>query len=240
MSDYDRGPERPERPLAFDPRRPVRGAGPVPLTLIVSAVVLLGLIGAAAYIYRGGIGRAKAPPVEVGAPLGDFKSPAPPGAAANDATAGLVIYRTGAPPPQASNAASPVFAPPPEQPQPRPVEAAGAPPPPPPPPAVAVHAASQPSALGALADAVANRPASEGAGWAQIGAFSSPALARKGWTAIARFAPAAMAGRGEKVEPVKKGGATFYRTYITGFESGAAAQRFCERLRAASRPCLVK
>ena len=40
MSDHDRGPYTPpsEPPLAFDPRRPVRGAGPVPVTLIVSAL----------------------------------------------------------------------------------------------------------------------------------------------------------------------------------------------------------
>ena len=43
MSDHDRGPYTPpsER-LSFDPREPVRSGGPAPVTLIVSALILIG------------------------------------------------------------------------------------------------------------------------------------------------------------------------------------------------------
>src|SRR5580698_9238933 len=98
MSDYERGPYTPpsEQPLSFDPRRPVRGAGPVPVTLIISAVVLIGLVGAVAFVYRGGIRHPSQAPAQVGTPVGDYKSPAPPEAASNDAAAGLVIEKTDA------------------------------------------------------------------------------------------------------------------------------------------------
>jgi hypothetical protein len=272
MSDYDRGPyaSSSEPPLAFDPRRPVRGAGPVPATLIISVLILAGLVGGVAFIYRGGIRHGSGAPGQVGAPLGDIKAPAPAQTPDNAATAGLTIYKTGAPP-VADNQAAPTFAASPEQPRPRPGEtgaapaaappaaaAAGPPSPPLPPTAKAAKPAAQPSAIASLADAAANRPATKamagkpakpadqaaapptGAGWVQIGAFSSTALAEKGWSDIARFAPAAMAGKGKNVEPVAKGGGTVYRTYITGFASKAAATSFCDKLKAAGKSCFVK
>ena len=49
-----------------------------------------------------------------------------------------------------------------------------------------------------------------------------------------------MAGKGKKVEPVAKGGETFYRTYVAGFASKAAATGFCDKLKAAGQACLVK
>src|SRR5579872_2045918 len=253
MSDYERGPYAPEPPLAFDPRRPVRGAGPVPATLIISVIILAGLIGGVAFIYRGGIRHGTGAPGQVGAPLGDIKAPAPAETPDNSATAGLTIYKTAAPP--AGAEAAPILAAPPEQPQPRPGEAgapggagpalaAAGPPPPPPPVAQAAKPAAQPSAIASLTDAAANKPAAKamtakpaakpaaqaaaapaapaaGAGWVQIGAFSSAALAEKGWTDIARLEPAAMAGKGKKVEAGEKNGAAIYRTYITGFASKA-------------------
>lgn len=264
MSDYDRG--RPtEPPLSFDPRRPVRGAGPVPVTLIVSALVLVALVGAVAFIYRGGIRHANQAPAVVGAPLGDIKAAAPPEAPSNDATAGLVIEKTDA----NGEAANAVLAPPPEQPLPRtgsvPVVAA-----PPPAPIVTAKPVTElpvtpapvklatatpvkkPPTIAGLADATtgakkppkplaaAAAPPAAGAGWVQIGAFSSPALAEKGWNDIARLAPAAMAGKGKKVETVSKDGTDLYRTYITGFPTRAAAQGFCDKLKAAGKSCFVK
>ncbi len=252
MSDH-------EPPLAFDPRRPVRGAGPVPVTLIVSALVLLGLIGGVAYVYRGGIRHPDQPPAPVGTQLGDIKGPAPADAPTNDPTAGLVIEKVG--PNDNALATNAVMAPEPETPQPRvPVTVVqpAAPPATPPPPvkvATAKPPATPPS-IGSIADA-ANAPKKKpvvvltkppatpasppaGAGWVQIGAFTSTALAEKGWTDVARFAPAAMAGKGKKVEPVVKGGSELYRTYVTGFTSHADAVKFCAKLTAAKKPCMVK
>jgi cell division protein FtsN len=78
------------------------------------------------------------------------------------------------------------------------------------------------------------------AGWAQIGAFSSTALADKGWHDTVKFAPDAMAGKGVQIQPASVNGKTFYRTYVTGFPSHAAAEAFCGKLKAANKPCIVK
>mgnify|MGYP000879892157 CR=1 FL=1 len=57
MTDPQRGAYTPqnEQSLAFDARAPVRGSRPVPMTLIVSAVVLITLTMAIFLIYRGGV-----------------------------------------------------------------------------------------------------------------------------------------------------------------------------------------
>ena len=65
-------------------------------------------------------------------------------------------------------------------------------------------------------------------------------LAKKGWTDIARLEPAAMAGKGKKLESITKGGTEYYRTYVTGFSTHAEAVKFCARLAAAKKPCIVK
>ena len=56
MSDYDdRGAYTPPSDrLAFDPRQPVRGGGPAPVTLIVSGLVLACLVGGVFFLYRDG------------------------------------------------------------------------------------------------------------------------------------------------------------------------------------------
>ena len=172
MSDHDRGPysSHSEPPLSFDPRRPVRGAGPVPLTLIVSGLVLVALIVVVAFIYRGGVRHPDQPPAPVGAPLTDIRTPAPPETADDNAAPGLTIYRTNDL--AAANAAAPVMAPPPEQPQPLPVApvapVAHAALPPPQPAANAVAAApGRAPSIGSLADAAeathAPRPAAQAA-----------------------------------------------------------------------------
>lgn len=147
MSDHDRGPYTPpsEPPLAFDPRRPVRGAGPAPVTLIVSVVILIGAAAAAFFVYRGGVRGANDAPQPVGAPVRDVKSAPPPEARTQDPAQGLSVYKDNTP---GATSAAPTFAPPPEQPGPRPAPQAIAPhpttpvaaqplPPPPPPPPVA-------------------------------------------------------------------------------------------------------
>jgi hypothetical protein len=309
MSDYDRGPYTPQSDrLSFDPRQPVRG-GPAPVTLIVSALVLVAIIGGVFLVYRHGT-RHKGPPDVVGAPIADIKTPAPP-ASANVAPAGLVIDKSDT----ASNAA-PAFAPPPEQPLPRPAAIAPEPPPPPPKPVVAsaaappaatpvqaapVHAAApaaatpapvavavaapkpaavpphgktltiasltdaamhpakgppakplapkpsakpQPSLDATIAAATAPHPSTAaataaGANWAQIGALSSPTLAEKAWTDAAKIEPAAMAGKGRQVQPANVNGKTYYRAFVTGFPTHAAAEAFCAKLKAEAKPCIV-
>jgi SPOR domain len=124
MSDYDdRGAYTPPSDrLAFDPRQPVRGGGPAPVTLIVSALALVGVVGGVFFLYRDGFRHRGETPALVGAPVADARSPAAaPPTDANAAPAGLVVDRATAPAP------APAFAPPPPQPLPR--LAAAAPPP---------------------------------------------------------------------------------------------------------------
>ena len=82
--------------------------------------------------------------------------------------------------------------------------------------------------------------ASGGPALVQIGAFSSTVLADKGWKDIATAFPTQMSGKAKKVEPLEKGGATLYRTSISGFADKASAQAFCAQLKAAGRACFVK
>jgi cell division protein FtsN len=79
-----------------------------------------------------------------------------------------------------------------------------------------------------------------GAALVQIGAFSSNAQADKGWNDAARVSPSKMLGKGKKVETVDKDGHTLYRTFVTGFGSREDAQAFCEDLKAAGKPCIVR
>jgi hypothetical protein len=298
MTDYDRGPYTPPSDrLAFDPREPVRGGGPAPVTLIVSGVVLLGLIGGAFLLYSGGVRHHGDPPASVGSPITQIKTPAV--ADANDAGPRLVVDRSNAP--SAAAGGAPTFAPAAEQPLPRPLPMAPQPvasqalPPPaaapasrPPPPVVAtapaapaavapsprpvvasapappaVVAARPAPSIASLTDAaLAKRPAAKpapkpapalpivavattaaapaaGAGWVQIGAYSSADLARKGWSDTAQLEPAAMAGKGQRIEALERDGKTLYRAYVTGF-SHDGATRFCDELKAAGKACFVK
>jgi len=294
MTDYDRGPYTPPSDrLAFDPREPVRGGGPAPVTLIISGVVLLALIGGAYWLYRGGVRHHGDAPASVGAPITQIKTPAVP---ANDTGPRLVVDRSDAAIPAAN--AAPTFAPPAEQPLPRPLPMAPQPvvsqslsppaaapaakPPPappvavataptPPPPTVAparpapsIAAPARPSpSIASLTDAaLAKRPAARpapkptptaptaalattdaapaaGAGWVQIGAYSSADLARQGWSDTARLKPSAMAGKGQRIEALERDGKTLYRAYVTGF-SRDGAERFCAELKAAGKACFVK
>jgi hypothetical protein len=56
MSDHERGAYTPptDAPLSFDARQPVRGARPIPFTLIIGLVVLAGLAAAIFVFYRSG------------------------------------------------------------------------------------------------------------------------------------------------------------------------------------------
>ena len=248
MSDYDRGPYTPpsEPPLAFDPRRPVRGSGPMPITLIISVVVLVVAAGGAFFVYRGGVRGAGDAPQPVGAPVRDVKTAAPPEAQPADPNAGLSVYKDN---PNAAPA-PPVFTAPPEAPGPRPapgavavapikpVTAPVAPPP-------AAPASEKPKSIASILSekpvaAIRPAPTPPGVAFVQIGAYSSAALAERGWADAARIAPVDMTGKGKKVEIVEKDGATLYRTTITGFTTKAQAVALCDKLKAAGKTCFAR
>jgi len=270
MSDHDHGAYTPPSDrLSFDPREPVRSGGPAPVTLIVSGIVLLAIVGGVFLLYRGGIRHKGDAPAAVGAPLAQIKTAVLPDS--NDAPPGLTISKVDATNMAAANA---VFAPAPEEPLPRPLPvqapavvtqtplppAAAAPAPATPKPAKPVSIASltddalsskrvakpapKPPAVptadsASPAETTAAAPP-PGAGWVQIGAFSTSALADKGWSDVAALSPAAMAGKGRKVEALSRDGKTLYRAYVTGFASHDSAQAFCDRLKAAGKACFVK
>jgi hypothetical protein len=272
MSDPHRGAYTPptDAPLSFDARQPVRGSRPLPMTLIISAVVLATLVVAVLLIYRGGVRGPNEPPRTVGEPVAQMKTAPPAGTAQpTDPAAGLQIYRNETP------EASPTFAAQPEAPLARPT-----PPPPTAPvqtatlrpatpapatpsaPVVAPPAAKpagKPQTIEGLATAavspranapapVATKPAAAPAPTAsaggpasvQIGALSSTALADKAWSDAARIAPGMAAGKGKRVEAIDKNGTTLYRTAVTGFASRAEAKAFCDALSAAGKSCFVK
>jgi hypothetical protein len=79
-----------------------------------------------------------------------------------------------------------------------------------------------------------------GAPVAQIGAFSSEALAMKGWSDVAVLMPGQMAGKTRKVEMANVNGKTFYRGFVGGFASKSAAESFCASLQAAGKGCIVR
>lgn len=141
MTDHDRGAYTPQTdaPLAFDARVSHGGRrSQAPVTLIVSAVVLIGLVGAMVMFYRSGVRGSGEPPQVVGAPVGDTKAPPPASAQAASAAAALQIYKSEAIP-AGEPRDTPAFVPPPE-------EAAARPAPPPSP---APAAVAQPPAAAA-------------------------------------------------------------------------------------------
>jgi hypothetical protein len=118
MSDHERGAYTPptDAPLSFDARQPVRGSRPIPFTLIISVLVLVGLAAAIFVFYRSGVRQAGQPPHTVGAPVAGMKAPPPAEAQPQDPAAGLQIYKSeGGKAPLGPS--SPQFTPPPEQPQ---------------------------------------------------------------------------------------------------------------------------
>jgi cell division protein FtsN len=217
MSDHDRGAYTPSSDrLSFDPREPVRSGGPPPVTLIVSGVVLLAIVGGVFLLCRGGVRHKGDVPAAVGAPLPQIKTPAAPDA--NAMPPSLTINKVDAANMGAANA---TFAPPPEAPLPRPLpvqapsvvtstplpppaaEASPAPPrtltPPPAKPAKPVTIASLTD------DAMAARPAAKVAAKAppKLPAASAPVETSAaasppttGWVQIGAFSSSALAEKG--------------------------------------------
>jgi cell division protein FtsN len=230
--------------------------------LIVSLLLLLVVGGAVFMMYRSGLRSASGAPEPLGAPLGDVRAPAPAQPGASDPGAGLTISKDD---PNAINQA-PVLAPPPEQLTPPSVAPTPAAPPQTALPAdatsdstpalaapptakrdtIVVPPGKKPAATTAAPPtiddkiAAANLPSAAAGGFlVQIGAFSSQSLADKEWSKAAAVAPGAMAGKGKRVVPVTKDGATLYRTSITGFSSRDQAAALCDKLKSAGGACFV-
>jgi cell division protein FtsN len=100
--------------------------------------------------------------------------------------------------------------------------------------------ATKPPATPAPAATASATPAASGTVMAQIGAFSSAAIAQQGWNDDAKILPSQMAGKGRKFETTQKDGKTYYRAFVAGFATRAEAQSFCAALAAKSKPCFVK
>lgn len=266
MSDPERGaytPPHADAPLSFDPRQPERGARPLPLTLVLSVLVLAGLVAAIFWFYQSGVRQAGDAPPVVGTPIDGLKTAAPPGAQPQDPAAGLQVYQSDATAPL-ETLPEPKFAPPPEQPQPRPttpVVVSQAPPvqpaPKPAAPPTATAQALKPTIPAAtpVQKAPAPKPAppppekkapptpapaTSGGAVVQIGAVSSTALADRAWNDAVAAAPGLAAGKGKSIERIERNGGVLYRTAVTGFASRADATAFCDRLKAAGKSCFVR
>lgn len=239
------------RPGGYDARRAPERKAP-PLTLLVSAGVLLLLIIAVVAFYRSGVRASNDAPPAVGTPVGDLKTEAPIDAQPIDPEAGVTVY-DGA----EDASAAPTYAPPPEAVLPRPapsaapVGSAGALPAARP--AATSSAGAAPTttpSMPAPARPVAPPPAEKtpaaapsstsGSSAVQIGAFSSREIADREYAAVAARFPAFASGRTKRVEQVTaSNGSTVYRTTFNGF-SREDARAFCDALKAAGRDCLVR
>lgn len=242
--DPERGPYTPrndddlpfDRP-GFDARSHGRGGGrpPVPITLVVSAIVLLVLIIAVILFYRAGVrSPGEAPPVvgESGAAAGSA-----PEAEALNRDAEIELFNPDdadvdlAPPPEAPGQRPPPLTGedsppttgadrPPVTEQPRPT-----PTPTPPPPQPRPTPTPAPSGGGAAV---------------QIGAFSSEAAAERAYAEVAASFPQFASGRTRGIQQVTTSdGRTVYRATVNGF-SAQDARAFCGAMRAQGRDCIVQ
>ncbi len=258
MSEQERGAYTPptDAPLSFDPRQPVRGARPIPFTLLLTVLVLAGVVAAIFLFYQQGVRKAGEAPRTVGEPVGAMTTAPPPEAQPTDPAAGLQVYRAESGEPMETTA--PQFAPPPEQPQARPttpVVTTQAPPAKPapatqvaqalrpeipaaPPTLKAEPAPAKPAPVAKAEPAPAK--AATGGFAVQIGALSSTALADKAWREAVAVAPGLAAGKGKGIEKLTRDGGTLYRTTVTGFASRDDAQAFCGKLKAAGKACFVR
>lgn len=258
----------PTPPWRSTPAGRRRGARPAPVTLIVSALVLLALVAAIVMFYRSGVRQAGEAPQAIGTPVGALKSAPPVEAQPDDPAAGLQIYKTE----PGENAEGELrFAPPPEAPAPRAPTVTVTPPPAPPPAPKA--APTTPVAAGPTASGL--KPAPRGFATAPVKTVAPPppkpapapqpavaapkptppaptAASGGASVQIGAFSSQALAdsnwaaavklpggaGKGKHVELVA--GKGLYRTMVTGFASRADATTFCNALKASGKACFVK
>ena len=221
------------RSSGFDARRGPPAKAP-PVTLIVSAGVLLVLIIAVVLFYRSGLRSSTDAPPAVGTPIAQMKVEAPRDAQPIDPEAGVGLYD------QAEDTATaPAFTDEPEaplpRPAPRPIETAEATPPVRP----ATPAPVRPTTPAATTPA----PVANGAGGSaavQIGAFSSTAIADREYAAVAARFPQFARNATKRVQEVTaSNGSTVYRTTFTGL-SREDARAFCAAIEGGGGDCLVR
>lgn len=227
----------------FDARRAPASKAP-PVTLIVSALVLVALIVAVVLFYRSGLRSSEDAPPAVGTPVGEMTVEAPLEAQPVDPEEGVGLYRDA----PVTDETNPTFAPPPEAVLPRPAPSAEpiAPPPakatPAPAPAPARPTTPPPAATPAPVAEKAPAPsgASTGTSGVQIGAFSSPAAADREYAALsARYPQYARVAQKRVQEVTTSAGNVVYRTTFTGL-SRDSAQAFCAAIRSGGGECLVR
>ena len=213
----------------FDARRAPPAKAP-PVTLLVSAGVLLVLIIAVVLFYRSGLRSSTDAPPAVGTPVAQMKVEAPLEAQPVDPEAGVGLYDEA---PETTTA--PEFAPPPEtplpRPAPRPIETAEA------------TAPVRPAVPAPRPEIETPAPVATGAGGSaavQIGAFSSTAVADREYAAVAARFPSFARNATKRVQEVTaSNGSTVYRTTFTGL-SAADARSFCAAIQAGGGDCLVR
>ena len=213
----------------FDARRAPPAKAP-PVTLLVSAGVLLVLIIAVVLFYRSVLRSSTDAPPAVGTPVAQMKVEAPLEAQPVDPEAGVGLYDEA---PETTTA--PEFAPLPEtplpRPAPRPIETAEAAPP------------ERPAVPTPRPVAETPAPVATGSGGSaavQIGAFSSTAVADREYAAVAARFPSFARNATKRVQEVTaSNGSTVYRTTFTGL-SAADARSFCAAIQAGGGDCLVR
>ncbi|ADL02294.1 SPOR domain-containing protein [Brevundimonas subvibrioides] len=219
----------------FDARRGPPAKAP-PVTLIVSAGVLLVLIIAVVLFYRSGLRSSNDAPPAIGTPVPQIRVEPTEDAQPVNPESGVGLYDEAE-----DTATAPQFTAPPETPQPRPlprpVDAAPVTPPvtrpaPAPAPAPTRPAATTPPPT-----------AANGAGGSaavQIGAFSSTAIADREYAAMAARFPQFARNATKRVQEVTaSNGSTVYRTTFTGL-SAEDARSFCSAIKAGGGDCLVR
>ena len=240
--DPERGPYTPRNDddlpfdrSGFDARGHGGGRPPLPLTLMISAGVLLILIIAVVLFYRaGGRDPGATPPVIEGAE--GVATTAPETAEGEAGGAQIEVFDPldeqieGAPPPQA-----PGQRPPPLTNETQPVA-------PTTPPRAETPTAIEPRPTPPPARPQAQPPAAAAGGGSavQIVAFSTGQAAERAYADVAAAFPQFAAGRTRGIQRVTTSdGRTVYRTTVQGF-SAPEARAFCGALRAAARDCLVQ
>ena len=218
----------------FDARRGPPAKAP-PVTLIVSAGVLVVLIIAVVLFYRSGLRSSNDAPPAIGTPVAQIRVAPTEDAQPIDPEAGVGLYDQAEDPTTA-----PAFVPPPETPRPRPlprpIEAAEAVPPPVTRPATT--AAPTPPAATTTPPAAAN--GTGGSAAVQIGAFSSTVIADREYAAMAARFPQFARNTTKRVQEVTaSNGSTVYRTTFTGL-SAEDARSFCSAIKAGGGDCLVR
>ncbi|WP_157994746.1 SPOR domain-containing protein [Paracoccus tegillarcae] len=109
--------------------------------------------------------------------------------------------------------------------------------------------ARRPEAAQAAADADAQAPApapapaqtaqvSSGAPLVQIGAFDSDSIAANEWGRLSGKFGNLFSGKGQVIQRHEVNGRTFWRLRVAGFETRAAAQDFCAKLKAGGTDCI--